>query len=113
LKSSRKLRRIGDKIPPPFPNGWFAIADSKDVKAGKTLSVDCLGENFVLFRSEDSKNVSVVDAYCPHLGAHLGDGEVKGSCIICPFHNWSFRGDDGSCVDIPYAELSNSNSMNF
>jgi cholesterol 7-desaturase len=101
------LRKIGSKLPPPYPNGWFAIAESKEVKAGKALSVNCLGENFVLFRSKESKKVSVVDAYCPHLGAHLGDGKVIGNCIECPFHQWKFRGDDGSCDEIPYAESSN------
>ena len=31
-------------------------------------------------------------------------GEVKGDCLKCPFHSWSFRGDDGRCESIPYAE---------
>lgn len=46
----------------------------------------------------------IFDAYCPHLGANLGvGGIVKGDCIECPFHQWSFRASDGECTNIPYS----------
>lgn len=38
-----RLRKYGDKIPPPFPNGWFCVALSSDVKNGQVRSVDVLG----------------------------------------------------------------------
>lgn len=57
----------------------------------------------VVFRTE--KGVPhVFDAYCPHLGANLGvGGIVRGDCIECPFHQWSFRGSDGECINVPYS----------
>lgn len=58
----------------------------------------------VVFRGQDGK-AYVMDAYCPHLGANLAvGGRVVGNCIECPFHGWQFRGEDGRCVRIPYAE---------
>lgn len=57
-----------------------------------------------VFRGQDGEDY-VVDAYCPHLGANLAvGGRVVGNCIECPFHGWQFRGNDGKCVKIPYAE---------
>lgn len=60
-----------------------------------------------MFRDVDGK-ARVLDAYCPHLGAHLADGEIDHedgkSCIKCPFHGWAFRADDGTCVNVPYAK---------
>ncbi len=48
--------------------------------------------------------VSVMDAYCPHLGGNLGaGGRVIGNCIECPFHGWQFDGETGKCTVIPYA----------
>ena len=49
--------------------------------------------------------VFVTDAYCPHLGAHLGfGGKVEGDCIKCPFHEWKFQGEDGKVAEVPYAQ---------
>ena len=46
--------------------------------------------------------VCAMDAYCPHLGAHLGyGGTVDDETIRCPFHG--FRYDvQGRCTFIPY-----------
>lgn len=61
----------------------------------------------IITRSADGKQVSVLSAYCPHLGVHIGmTGRVKEinneSCVECPFHGWTFRSSDGQCVKIPY-----------
>eukprot|EP01080_Neovahlkampfia_damariscottae_P009433 gene9433-1639_t len=93
-------RRTGD-APPPFPNGWFRLAYSFEVDVKKAIYVEALGEHFVIFRGENGK-VTVMDAYCPHLGANLAyGGVVKDNCISCPFHAWKFD-QNGKCVDIPY-----------
>lgn len=65
----------------------------------------CLaGLDLVAFRTEDGV-AHVFDAYCPHLGAHLGVmGRVVGDCIECPFHGWRFSGKDGACTHVPYAK---------
>lgn len=105
INRARKLRKIGSKLPPPFPNGWFKLAESCEVKPGSAISIDCLGENFVVFRSQESQKVFVLDAYCPHMGANLGvGGVVRGECIECPFHDWKFNGETGQCVNIPYSD---------
>lgn len=50
----------------------------------------------------------ILDAYCPHLGANMAEGgRVKGDCLECPFHGWLFRGSDGQCDYIPYADKGN------
>lgn len=109
------MRKIGDSklIPPPFPNGWFALIESDKVKVGQAIDVACLGQHFVVFRTEKNE-VNVLNAYCPHMGANLGiGGTVRGDCIECPFHQWSFRGSDGQCINIPYSTSGNSKSLYF
>lgn len=89
---------------PPFPNGWFNICYSHEVGVGEVKPVHALGRDFVVFRGEGGK-AHVLDAYCPHLGAHLGvGGKVEGDNIRCPFHSWCWQGDTGECVDVPYAK---------
>ncbi|KJE94081.1 Rieske domain-containing protein [Capsaspora owczarzaki ATCC 30864] len=102
LAMDTKLRRKRGNLPPPFPNGWYRLCDSRDLKVKDVKNIDALGQHFVVFRGED-KRVSVLDAYCPHLGANLGiGGKVKGNEIECPFHGWTFN-HDGKCTNIPYA----------
>jgi 3-ketosteroid 9alpha-monooxygenase subunit A len=92
-----------------FPRGWFMIADSEEVK-DKPIPLRYFGRDFVLYRG-DSGKVHLLDAYCPHMGAHLAinttsyvvrDGmQIEGDSIRCPYHAWRF-GPDGKCDDIPY-----------
>lgn len=85
-----------------FARGWFVVAWSTDIGSGEVKALSYFGTQLVLFRTE-SGEAKVLDAYCPHLGAHLGvGGRVKGECIECPFHAWRFNGQ-GECTEIPYA----------
>ncbi|XP_042365709.1 cholesterol 7-desaturase nvd isoform X2 [Plectropomus leopardus] len=99
----RRRRKTGE-LPPVYPNGWYRVLDSHLLQRGEVKSVSVLGEQVAVFRGQDWK-AHVLEAYCPHLGANLAvGGRVVGSCIECPFHGWQFRGSDGKCVRIPYAE---------
>jgi 3-ketosteroid 9alpha-monooxygenase subunit A len=72
----------------PFPLGWFAIR--------------YFGRELVMWRGEDGQ-ARVLDAYCKHLGAHMGHGgRVVGNMIECPFHAWRYDGE-GIVREIPYA----------
>jgi phenylpropionate dioxygenase-like ring-hydroxylating dioxygenase large terminal subunit len=85
-----------------MPDGWFALAYSDELAAGEVKTLRYFGTEIVLYRGEDGRAVAL-DAYCPHLGAHLGvGGKVVGNSIRCPFHAWRFD-ETGSCVEIPYA----------
>ena len=86
----------------PYPNGWFIIAMSSEVKPGGLKPLRYFGRELVLYRTESGKPM-LVDAVCPHLGGHLALGTVMGETIQCPFHN--FRYDcSGVCVEAPFAK---------
>ena len=57
----------------PYPNGWFRVADSDEIERGAIRAVQYFGKQLVVFRGEDGI-AHVLDAYCAHLGAHLGVG---------------------------------------
>ena len=87
---------------PPFPNGWFQVAYSDELTPGQVRPLQAFGRDLVLFRGHGGA-AGVFDAYCPHLGAHLGvGGKVEGDGLRCPFHGWRF-GSDGACLEVPYA----------
>ena len=79
------------RFPMPIPFGWFFVAYSDELAVGDVKPLHYFGRDLVLFRNE-SGQAGLLDAYCPHLGAHLGyGGEVQGDSIRCPFHAWAFR----------------------
>ena len=91
------------RYPMPMPFGWYALDFSHALKAGDVKPLFYFDRDLVLFRTEAGA-VHLLDAFCPHLGAHLGHGgAVKGESIACPFHGWEWQGD-GACAKIPYAD---------
>jgi phenylpropionate dioxygenase-like ring-hydroxylating dioxygenase large terminal subunit len=89
--------------PPGIPNGWFAVAWSKDLVKGEVKRIRYFDRELVLFRTR-SGVPRVLDAYCAHLGAHLAEGgRVMGESIRCPFHAWQYDGD-GVVTHIPYCK---------
>jgi 3-ketosteroid 9alpha-monooxygenase subunit A len=89
---------------PRYPTGWFQVGYGDEFPVNEAKPLKYFGKDLVAYRSESGK-VSVLDAFCPHLGAHLGfGGKVKGEEIECPFHAWRFDGTTGSCTAVPYAK---------
>lgn len=85
----------------PFPAGWFAVAFSDEIAPGEVKAARIFDQAVVVFRTE-SGEAGVLDAFCPHMGAHLGiGGRVQGESIRCPMH--AFRFDTaGRCVATGY-----------
>jgi len=88
---------------PGLPIGWFLVGYTGELAPGEVKPLRYFGQDLVLFRTEAGE-IALLDAFCPHLGAHLGHGgRVKGEEIECPFHAWRF-GTDGACTAVPYAK---------
>lgn len=79
--------------------GWYVVCKSKELKKGKALPVKICGHQLALYRSESGK-ASALDAFCPHMGMNLGEGQVVGEHLKCIFHEWKFD-SSGKCIDIP------------
>jgi phenylpropionate dioxygenase-like ring-hydroxylating dioxygenase large terminal subunit len=66
-----------------IPFGWYFVAYSDELDVGDVKSLHYFGRDLVLFRNE-SGQAGVLDAYCPHMGAHLGEGGVvDGDSLRC------------------------------
>lgn len=97
-----KRRRPGN-LPPVYPNGWFSVGRSIDLKKGDIWYKSMLGLELAVYRGMDGE-ARILHAYCPHMGANIAvGGKVKGNCLECPFHGWAFEGKTGEVQSIPYA----------
>jgi phenylpropionate dioxygenase-like ring-hydroxylating dioxygenase large terminal subunit len=79
--------------------GWYWALPSSQLKRGRVKPFDFFGRELALYRGEDNR-VIALDAYCPHMGAHLAEGKVEGNTIRCLFHNWKYDAQ-GKCLEIP------------
>jgi phenylpropionate dioxygenase-like ring-hydroxylating dioxygenase large terminal subunit len=92
------MQRAPKHVLTPYPRGWYLAAYSDQLRVGEVKPLRLFGQDVVLFRDEPGQ-AHLVDAHCPHLGAHLGHGgKVVGDCIRCPFHGWEYQGSTGQCL---------------
>jgi len=76
--------------------GWYPACRSRRLRRGTARSVRLGWQRIALFRDETGR-VHATDAFCPHMGADLGNGIVEGDTVRCRLHGWRFRGD-GTCA---------------
>jgi phenylpropionate dioxygenase-like ring-hydroxylating dioxygenase large terminal subunit len=81
-----------------FNNFWYAVGRS-DAIGKRPLLVKLFATDIVIFRDDRGK-LAALDNKCPHRGASLSLGEVRGDCLRCSYHAWVFDGQ-GVCKDIP------------
>ena len=83
----------------PFPEGWYVVAESRELACGELRERTWLGQSIVYWRDLKG-DVCVADGTCPHLGSHLGPsagGKLKNGNLVCPFHGFEYD-VTGTCV---------------
>lgn len=78
---------------------WQPVAATEELGNRRTKRVRILGENLVLFRSENGQ-LGLVDELCPHRRVSLFYGIPVENGIKCPYHGWAFDGG-GRCIEQP------------
>jgi len=90
-----------------FPFAWYFCCYADDLPVGTVVTLRYLDRDLIAWRTEDGV-AHLADAYCPHLGAHLGHGgRVEGCNLVCPYHWWEYDGD-GRNVRVPYSTRTNA-----
>ena len=84
------------------PNFWYPVAQSKNLKAGKTMAVSFAGEPIVLVRPKQG-DVFALENRCAHRQVPLNVGVVEGCAIKCAYHGWKYD-QSGKCISVPYLD---------
>ncbi len=84
-----------------FRRFWQPVALSEELPEpdGAPIRVTIMGEELVAFRDTQGR-VGVIDARCPHRGAHMYFGRNEECGLRCVYHGWKFD-VTGAAVDLP------------
>jgi hypothetical protein len=108
----------------PFPRTWVPLGSVLELNPDRPTELHFLGQSYVAFRvsssssNNNNKNDSneeeewmVTDNACPHRLAPLSEGRIVETTtndsnnytnrnLQCAYHGWTFRGSDGTCLEI-------------
>lgn len=73
--------------PAAVVSSWYVAALSRELKRGRAFSRTLFGKRVALYRGEDGK-ARALAARCPHLGADLGAGTVRGDRLALAAAGW-------------------------
>jgi phenylpropionate dioxygenase-like ring-hydroxylating dioxygenase large terminal subunit len=86
-------------VPCTSAQHWHPVSLSTAIAAAQLLAVTLLDRRIVVWRSA-SGTLQAWPDQCPHRGAALSLGCVKGEALQCGYHGWQF-GASGACVHAP------------
>jgi nitrite reductase (NADH) small subunit/3-phenylpropionate/trans-cinnamate dioxygenase ferredoxin subunit len=78
---------------------WTSLCDLEELQEGQGKYVEIGGFQLAVFLN--AGGVYVTDNYCPHAGGNLAGGAVEEGCVVCPWHAWAFRLENGQLRDSP------------
>jgi nitrite reductase/ring-hydroxylating ferredoxin subunit len=81
---------------------FVRVCKTEDVKAGCGRSIEISGKPLALFNVDGG--FYAINDVCGHRGGPLGEGELDGKTVICPWHGWRYNvttGENELVPDLP------------
>lgn len=82
---------------------YVRVAGTSDVQPGHGVVAEVNGKALAVFNVDGVFHV--IDNVCAHRGGPLGEGEVQGSVVTCPWHGWQFNVATGACENNPSGKV--------
>lgn len=82
---------------------FVRVASTDDVKPGMGIVVEMNDKALALFSIDGT--IYAIDNTCVHRGGPLGEGDLEGEVVTCPWHGWQFNVKTGGCVNNPAAKI--------
>jgi nitrite reductase (NADH) small subunit len=82
---------------------FVKVARRGEIADGSGKVVEAGGRKIALFNS--GGNFYAISNTCVHQGGPLGEGDVYGTCVVCPWHGWEYDFTTGQSVDDPLTKV--------
>jgi len=76
---------------------FVKVASLSELPPGSAKVVEVLGKTIALFNVEGT--IYATDNTCLHQGGPLGEGQLMGEVVICPWHQWEYNVRTGENVE--------------
>jgi nitrite reductase/ring-hydroxylating ferredoxin subunit/DMSO/TMAO reductase YedYZ heme-binding membrane subunit len=74
-------------------DGWIELCDAAEIPERRARIFPIAGERVAVFRFDGK--VSALSNVCRHQNGPLGEGKVVDGCVVCPWHGYQYRAEDG------------------
>jgi nitrite reductase/ring-hydroxylating ferredoxin subunit len=78
---------------------FVSVGKTEDVMSGSGFVAEVNGQSVAVFNVEGS--YYAIDNTCLHRGGPLGEGELEGEVVTCPWHGWEYNVKTGACINNP------------
>ena len=79
------------------------VTQTADVPVGEGRVVEVEGTALALFNVDGA--FYALDNACAHRGGPLGEGELDGTVVVCPWHAWRWDVKTGANVNNPAVKM--------
>lgn len=83
---------------------YVKVLSSSDLVEGQGKVVQAGGKAIAVFNVGGT--VYAIDNTCLHRGGPLGEGELEGSVVTCPWHMWEYDVRTGEKVGAPTVKVA-------
>ena len=67
---------------------FVKVARVSEIPSGQGISVEVGGRQVAVFNVDGAFHA--LDGVCQHQGGPLGEGELSGTVVTCPWHGWEY-----------------------
>ncbi|MEM8962706.1 MAG: Rieske 2Fe-2S domain-containing protein [Acidobacteriota bacterium] len=78
----------------PVADGFVDCGTVADIPDTRARVVTLAGERVAIFKY--GGKVSAISNVCRHQNGPLGEGKIVDGCVVCPWHGYQYRPDDGA-----------------
>lgn len=78
------------------PEGFEVVLHKDALPEGDMVEIIIGGKAIAVAKFEGA--FYAIDNACPHADGPLGEGELNGPVVKCPYHGWEFDVRDGNCL---------------
>ena len=76
---------------------YVTVGKTDDVVSGSGIVAEVNGKSVAVFNVDGS--FYAIDNTCVHRGGPLGEGDLEGEVVACPWHGWEYNVKTGACIN--------------